>query len=244
MATPRVDISGPHVYMSPDEIQQRYDALVNLHRQHLQSLGVRMPSEGTHKALHLIYLHKYLGQLVHKDTISAFVRSVNPAAGTDQQVRHLAADGWYVLNRGNAISEDERVPNGYHMLRTVTTVKPDFLHRRLRRLGRVAATTFEELKAVYDFRCATCGDREGGRPRLNPDSVVELEQGHMHPGRPLALDNVIPQCQYCNRTYRDNFIFDRDGRVMAIYNPDFVLRSEPSVQAEMLRLLTRPPDAG
>lgn len=238
MATQRLDISGPHVYMSPDEIKRRYDDLVQLHRRHLQRYDVKMPSEGSNKALHLIYLHKYMRMLVHKDTVSAFVRSVNPRAGADQQVRHLAADGWYVLNRGNAISENETVPNGYHMLRDVTTVKPDFLHRRLRRVGRVAATTFEELKAVYDFRCATCGSRENAAPLLNPDGVVELQQGHMHPGRPPALDNTIPQCQYCNQTYRDNFIFDQNGRVTALYNANFVLRSDPSVRNAILRVLS------
>lgn len=244
MVTQRLGISGPHVYMSPDEIERRYAELVRLHRRHLQRYDVRMPAAGSNKALHLIYLHKYIGTLVHKDTVSAFVRSVNPRAGADQQVRHLAADGWYVLNRGNVINENENVPNGYHMLRDVTTVKPDFLHRRLRRVGRVAATTFEELKAVYDFRCATCGNREGAAPLLNPDGVVELQQGHMHPGQPLMLNNTIPQCQYCNQTYRDNFVFDQNGRITALYNANFVLRSDRAVQTEIQRLLNQTPDGG
>ncbi len=237
MTTTRLGIDGPHVYMSTDEIKSRYDELTSLHQQHLRRYDVRMPAEGSNKALHLIYLHKHVRKLVHKDTVSAFVRSVKPNAGADQQVRHLAADGWNVLNRGNAIDENEIVPPGYHMLRDVTTVKPDFLHRRLRRVGRVAATSFEELKAVYDFRCVTCGSREGGHLPLNPDAIVELQQGHMHPNRPLTLDNTIPQCQYCNQTYQDNFVFDQNGRVQALFNPNFILRSEQAVQEAILHLL-------
>ena len=237
MSTPRLGITGPHIYMSPDEIETRHTTLQSLHTEHLERYGVRMPTKGSNKALHLVYLHKYMGTLVHKDTVSAFVRSVNPEAGADQQVRHLARDGWNVLNSHNAISENERVPNGYHMLRDVTTVKPEFLHQRLRRVGRLGASTFEELKVIYDYRCATCGDREGNSPRLNPQEVVRLQQGHMNPSQPLTLDNTIPQCQYCNQTYQDNFVFDHNGRVIALHNPEFILRSEPAVINAILRLI-------
>ena len=46
-----------------------------------------------------MYLRKYKGTLVHKDTISSFVATIAPKAGKDQQIRHLAEKGWYVLNR-------------------------------------------------------------------------------------------------------------------------------------------------
>ena len=223
--------------MSPDEIESRYSTLQSLHNEHLLRYGVRIPTKGSNKALHLIFLHKYMGTLVHKDTISAFVRTVNPNAGADQQVRHIAADGWNVLNSRNAINENESVPSGYHMLRDITTVKPAFLNQRLRRIGRIGAATFEELKVVYDYRCATCGDREGHFPRLNPQEVVRLQQGHMNPSQPLSLENTIPQCQYCNQTYQDNFTFDQNGRVTALHNPNFVLRSDPAIIDAIMRLI-------
>lgn len=188
--------------------------------------------------LQLIFLKEHVGRFVHKDLISEFVRTYIPDAGLDQQVRHLGTQKhWYVLNKSAKVPNcNEKVPSGYHYLFTLEAPNPKAVAERLKRAGRVAATSFEDLKAAYGYRCATCNLQEGKMdPRTN--QIVHLQQGHMDPKKKLTLNNTIPQCQYCNQTYKDYFVFGEDGRVKCISNPQFVLHSTPEVQKEMYRLL-------
>ncbi len=79
---------------------------------------------------------------------------------------------------------------------------------------------------------------EEGEPNfLYPASTTTLQQGHKDPSKPLTIDNTIPQCPFCNRASRNYFVFDNKGRVEKIYDPQFVLRSDKSIQIEMLKLL-------
>jgi hypothetical protein len=234
----RIDRAGGHSYMSPDEIEKWYKVLEEEHATYLAKYGVSFPARDTVKALWLVFLRKYKGKLVHKDTISSFVNTVNPNAGKDQQVRHLAADGWFILNKGDRIPDgDGTVPSGYHVLVTTESPKPTFIFKSLKRAGRLAAKNFGELKAVYDFRCATCGSQEGHPNFLEPDKRTELQQGHMNPSKPLTMENSIPQCQVCNQVYRDDFVFDAKGRVVAVASANPVLRATEEVREAIKELL-------
>jgi len=231
----RLDRHGSHVYMSPDEVKTWYNKLCAEYVASLSQYGVVLPKLGTTKCLWLVYLRKYQGVMVHKDTISSFVESVNPESGKDQQVRHLASDGWYILNRGDRIPESvDVVPSGYHVLITTDNPKPSFLFKSLTRAGRLAAKNFGQLKAVYGFRCATCGSPEGKSNLLEPSMKTELQQGHKNPHLSLTINNTIPQCQVCNRVYQDDYVFDDKGRVVALASVRPVLRSDKRVRAEIL----------
>lgn len=190
------------------------------------------------KELQLIFLKKYMRCLVHKDMVSKFVRSVMPNAGLDQQVRHLSTqDGWFVLNKGSDIPDtNEKVESGYHMLYSISLASPSALANQLKRKGRLAATTFEQLKMAYDYCCATCGKKEGTID-VRIHEVIKLQQGHMDPRKSLTLDNTIPQCQYCNQTYKDYFRFNEFGRVVAVNNPEILLQSPRDIQDEMIEIL-------
>lgn len=191
------------------------------------------------RELQLVFLAKYKRKLVHKDLISAFVRKYIPDAALDQQVRHLGSQyHWNVLNKGADIpDEDEKVPSAYHYLVSIDQPNPTLLIDEMKRKGRMAAQDFEDLKIVYNNSCATCGRKEGTTDERNGDVVVKLQQGHMNPSKKLTLDNTIPQCQYCNQTYGNDFCFNEYGRVTAVYNPYVVLRSPKSVQDEMIAIL-------
>ena len=82
-------------------------------------------------------------------------RLVFPNAAPDQQVRHPVRDGWNVENIGN----------GYHRLNDPRRPSATFTTDRTRRQGRLSAQSFDELKAVYGNRCASCGSAEG---EVNP----------------------------------------------------------------------------
>lgn len=224
--------------MSPDEIESWYRKLEAEHKTHLSPYSVKFPARNSIKALWLIFLRKNKGALVHKDTISSFVASVNPKAGKDQQVRHLASDGWYVLNKGDKYqNKKEVVPSGYHILITTESPKPTFLFKSLKRAGRIAAKDFAQLKVVYGFRCATCGSQEHKPNFLEPGKTTALQQGHMDPHKPLALSNTIPQCQVCNGVYLDDYVFDAKGRVIAVASKNPVLRASKEVREQIKEAL-------
>jgi hypothetical protein len=92
----------------------------------------------------------------------------------------------------------------------------NFYYRTFKRVGRVGAKNFEELKAVFGFRYVTCGSQEGKPHLLEPDKRTELQKGHMNPYKFLTLDNIIPQCQLCNRLYKDNFVFNEKERIVTV----------------------------
>lgn len=80
----------------------------------------------------------------------------------------------------------------------------------------LTSAAFGAIKALYDNRCAVCGSVEK-RPHLkNKVLITRLEQGHCDPNKPLTIDNCIPVCTYCNQVYRNNFIFNKRGLIIAV----------------------------
>jgi biotin synthase-related radical SAM superfamily protein len=61
----------------------------------------------------------------------------------------------------------------------------------------------------------------------------------MNPNLPLEIGNIIPQCSWCNRPYRNYFCFDETGRVSAINDPKFIEKSTTEVQRKMFQLLKK-----
>ena len=216
------------------DIQQIYDSLVKDHKTHLAQYGVKMPPlkkrDGyNHRALQLVYLRMHLKELVHKDEISRFVRQFSPEAAGDQQPRHLAYAGWDVRLSGKAkeVFDGAPVPNSYNVLASVEAPKIAFMMKRLKRLGRVKAGDWVELQAAYDNRCATCGKSCPGK----------LEKGHMDPAEPLEIENIIPMCADCNNWAGDKFVFNENGRIVALASPALVSASANQVQLDIYHLL-------
>lgn len=233
-----VSKTGNHIYMSPEEIDSWYAKIEEYHKTYLQEYGIQMPGRKSSSALWLVFLAKHQGKLVHKDTISAFVNTVDPKSGKDQQVRHLGGKGWYILNKGDKIpGEEKTIPSGYHVLLSLESPKPSFLHKALKRAGRISAQNFDQLKVVYGSRCATCGSPEGKPHLLEPNKRTVLHQGHMDPHKALTLENTIPQCELCNQTYKEDYVFDNKGRVIAIASAGPVLRASKEVKEEVKKLL-------
>jgi hypothetical protein len=49
----------------------------------------------------------------------------------------------------------------------------------------------------------------------------------------------IPQCEECNRAYKDWFVFDNEGRVKTIANPRVILRASIEVQRKVYNILKK-----
>jgi hypothetical protein len=246
-------LTEKYLNISNSEIRQLHNKIVNTYKNNLEVFKVKklwsdelveycsdaeFVAQLDAKELQLIFLYKYINCFVHKDLVSKFVRRYIKNAALDQQVRHLGTQyGWYVLNKGAKVPNvDETVPSGYNYLVTIESPSPSILAAALKRAGRVAARNFSEIKIAYGYKCATCGREEGKKDQKNQGTIV-LQQGHMNPRLPLTLDNIIPQCQYCNQTYKDYFQFNEDGRVVAVNNPQILLSSPKDIQDEMITVL-------
>lgn len=257
---PKIDYSDAekvklYLDISISELRAIHQKIVSSYDTYLKNYGVKRVWKDTEKnideltdeefveyldvkELQLIFLCKYIHCFVHKDLVSEFVRKYKPNAALDQQVRHLGTQLlWNVLNKSAKVPDkDEIVPSGYNYLVSIETPNPKAVALALKRSGRLAAKSFEELKIVYGKKCATCGIDEGKKDTRN-GLIVALQQGHMNPRKPLTIDNTIPQCQYCNQQYLDYFCFNEHGRVVAVNNPYILLKSPRDIQDEMIEVL-------
>jgi len=91
----------------------------------------------------------------------------------------------------------------------------------------------------YKHRCATCGSREGKHHYHWPNTITKLQKSHKDPRKPLSGNNIIPQCQKCNRAYRNFWIFDDKGRVRGIANPLIIKKCDKDIKKKIYELLKK-----
>lgn len=212
---------------SRSQLETAYQEAARIHKTHLDQHGVKLPATSTRKWVWLAMLMHFQGEPVHKDAISDAVQREFPGSGRDQQVRHLKRDGWNIEPAGN----------GEHILENPYTPSQEFVTQRARRQGRISAEDFESLIKTFGNRCATCGGvQDEPDPRYGGD-VIKLQRGHQNPHRPGDRSNTIPQCQFCNRAYKDDYEFDDKGRVRAVANVGPVKRARQPVQRKIYDFL-------
>lgn len=229
--------------LSKEVINQKYDEIKESWENFLEKYDVKMPNlesgnKYTINALVLIYLYINLGKNISKQELTDFLKSMGYECNDVQQARHLAQQsGWYILSgtRGDSECQEYNIKSGEYMLKTIQEPYPSY--KNMKRTESLNASSWEELKKLYNYRCATCGSKEGEKNFLYPASITRLQQGHKDPSMALSIDNTIPQCDFCNRASRDYFVFDNKGRVEKINDPKFVLRSSKEIQEKMLKLL-------
>jgi len=180
------------------------------------------------KAVWLAVLWHYRDREVHKDEISAIVRRDIDGAAADQQVRHLKRDGW-----------DIGPSPGRHRLNPYEPSQ-EFLNVNARKRMQLSGGDFDAIKQAFGGRCATCGAREGQPDPRYGRATVQLQQGHRDPHQAGDdPENIIPQCQFCNRSYKNDFVFDDKGRTRAVASVGPVQRASRTVQRRILDWLKR-----
>ena len=198
-----------------------------IHTDHLKQHGVKLPkwgTAGTARAYWLAILRLRSGEEVHKNEISEIVRRYLPKIAPDQQVRHLKGLGWNVEEKGD----------GRHKISNWEIPHPGFQSST----GDLTNADFETLKKEFKNCCATCGAKEGEvSPKYPGRKAVELQKGHCDPEKGRTIDNIIPQCHYCNSSYKRDFVFYRNGRVKAVASIGPVRRASKSVQDEIRKFL-------
>ena len=202
-----------------------------IHKEYLAKHGVLIPNkqnyDSTAKSIWLAVLYHFKEQPVHKDYISDVCQRDKPNLGRDQQVRHLKRDGWSLSNDGK----------GNH---TLIPYEPslEFINDKARRDSQLNARSFKELKTAYGNRCATCGASKRKPDNRYGRDKVALQQGHRDPEKPSSdKNNIIPQCQFCNRAYKGDFTFDDKGRVSAVADIAPVKRASDKVKYKIFSWL-------
>lgn len=231
--------------MKDEKIREIYQLLCHYHKIYLKEKGVQLPqlyrgSEYTKDALVLVYLARNYPKtsVVTKEDLTEFIRKFYRTVNDVQQARHLAAQkGWYILSGTRKDLASIELQAGQYKLVSLEEPYPDFTAGR--RIEIEGDDYFEELKKLYDYRCATCGSKEG-EPNYNwKNTKTVLQKGHMDPSKPLEPGNIIPQCEKCNRADRNYWVYDPKGRVVAIANPIVVDRCSKKVQKEIYERLKR-----
>lgn len=214
--------------LSVQELEEAWDSLKVVHSRYLALHEVKLPDKRSQKWVWLAVLFHHKDRPVHKDYVSEATRRVFPNAAYDQQVRHLKRDGWNLLPG----------KPGEHRLDPYS-VAPDFSTEKARRHSRGPSSDFKTLKERTGNLCLTCGAAEKQpHPRYPGSQDVVIHQGHMDPAQSAhGIGNVIPQCQYCNQAYRDDFVFDDKGRVQAIASLAPLKRANTDVRAAALEFL-------
>lgn len=206
-----------------EELQLAWEEIQDIHSRFLKRHEVKIPNATRYneiaKSIWLSVLHHYKDKEVHKDLISDVCQRDLPGSARDQQVRHLKRDGW-------RLAPSRR---GCHLLDPYRP-STEWINEKARRDGILNAETFDDIKNAYGDSCATCGAREGRPdPRYGEDRVV-LQRGHRDPSKPATKTNIIPQCQFCNRAYRKDFVFDEKGRAWAVADVGPIQRATQEIK--------------
>ena len=186
-----------------------YEQLRQSHIIHLQHRGVELPGKHSILGCALVILFRNQHCFMEFDKIKNYVIPILKAfptpkklkGGNPLQIRHLSTQkGWNIIKDGRY----------KYKLLTVTQPYPSFKPQR--REVTITPLSWKQLKQDYQSKCATCGNLEG-TPHRYYGEVVALQQGHMDPRLPLTENNCIPQCQGCNRHYKNKAIFNKNGGV-------------------------------
>ncbi len=217
------------------DIEATYELIKTEWEKHLKEYGISLPAlrfkDGryTKDALVLVCLAQGYPNTdwVTKEALTEFIRQYYPGTTDVQSGRHLGVQkGFYILSskRGNNYPPDKPPPPGKapYLLQTLQEPHPSF---RPGRKGEITEEEFERIKEEYHHRCATCGSKEGESNYHYPSSITVLQKAHRNPHLPLIKDNIIPQCQFCNRADRNNWIYDERGRVVGVAVAQPILNS-------------------
>lgn len=134
------------------EIEKLYNIILKEYKNSLEKYNVKMPklySNGNYtlNALVLIYLFSKIGEIVSKQELTDYVRTMGFDINDVQQARHLAQQsGWYILSgtRGDYECKNLGIKSGEYMLKTIKEPYPSY--KNLKRTETLNAGSWDELK--------------------------------------------------------------------------------------------------
>lgn len=187
-----------------------------------QNGGVKFPKIGTQRYYILKYYYINKNKVVTKEQIQSYVGDCLSKQIRDlQDVRHLGKqEGFHILQGGENYN-NIKLKKGEYVFTGFDEINSFYNNKRRKNIP----VDFEECKKNFDYQCATCGSKEGEPHRFTKQPTV-LEKGHKDPELPLDLSNLIPQCEYCNKKYKDSFIFDDFGQIKCYTKKELEIQYE------------------
>ena len=203
-----------------ESIEKIYEELYSLYKQYLQSYHVNPPAKlknSKHKyqitSLSLLFLYIHLGKTITKSDCNLFLQKYDVVSNDNQSLRHFKRYGWYVIGETCTGTLGNKLKPGEYELISVKEPHPSFI--RNIHIVLITEHNFDELRKQYDDRCACCGSKENEKHFKDKTKIVpKLQKGHMDPQKELTSDNCIPQCDLCNRQYKNKAIFNKNGHVV------------------------------
>lgn len=167
---------------------------------YLKDKNVKLPKDGTWGRKTLEHLYKNLNKWVSKQNL---IENIGYNGPDLQAPRHLSSDGWYI----------EQDYKGNYKLKNIKQTFPSWISDK--RNTDISINSWKELKQKYKNKCATCGSKER-ELHNHTNKQTKLEKGHKDPEKSLTIKNTIPQCNYCNKRFKDIYKFDNYGLPIAI----------------------------
>ncbi|PTY39170.1 hypothetical protein [Brachyspira hampsonii] len=236
--------------MNDREIEKIWRIITDNYNKYLSDKGVKLPSlkdkNGyTKNALVLVRLAKNYPNtdIVSKSELTDFIKEYYPDVNDVQQARHLSMQSGFNIVSGTRGDSSYNIHSGSYKLIDLENPYPAFSSER--REG--FSGNWEKIKELYNYRCASCGSKEGDEHLFRKGVKVSLQKGHMNPALPLEEGNIIPQCQICNRPDRNKWIYDKTGRVIGVANTEdgfrivekFIKNSSEETNEKLFKLLIK-----
>lgn len=194
---------------------------------------INLPSFNSQKGQALLYLFQNKGRVVKKSAAERVICSrMNIPTKDIQSLRHLSKQDGFNILQGGACYDSGFLKRGEYLFVDFNdTCKYWEMNRR-----DESDLDFSSLKEKFEHKCATCGEEEGTLHRYTGEKV-KLEKGHMNPGKPMTDENIIPQCGFCNKIYKDSFEFGMTGFVKKPTVKGVLSTMSNEEQKEILSLL-------
>jgi len=218
--------------------------VIPLWKANLKDKGVKLPGLNafnknktlTGGAAFMVYATMHIGKIIKGQDALAWVKSLGISITDEQCLRHLSTQqGFNARKRNGIMPNGEICKKGEYSLIDLENIYEGWSPKA--RENNLNNTSWNGLKTHYNNSCATCGATEGKPHQKNKTMLTKLEKGHKDPSLPLDETNIIPQCSLCNKAYKDNFMFDNNGYVKAINNPEVIKQSNIEVQQATFKIL-------
>jgi len=221
--------------------------IIPLWQKNLEPHGVRLPGGPSYiknkkitKSLgHIIFAYIHKGKIIKgRDSINWIRETLAISVTDDQTLRHMSTQqGLNGRKRNGIMPNGDICKPGEYSLIDLENVYSGWSSKA--RLNKLKPSGWDDIKTIYNNKCATCGATEGQPHQKDNSTITVLEKGHMDSSKPLEIENIIPQCTLCNKPYKDSFMFDKNGYVVGISNPKIINKSNSAVQKQVYEILKK-----
>ncbi len=200
-----------------------YKYIIYYYNKYLKNKGCKLPSQTSilGKALEYLYINiKKENSIndIRKYVSETLKKNLNISADS-LQVRHLGLQYGFNILKGLDNLDNFKIKKSNYLLWNLNKIYTNFYKDK--RKEDINKDKWLEIKKEYGFKCATCGNEENKPMRYNKNKNTILQKGHMDPRKSLTIDNIIPQCSYCNQNYKNKAIFNKRGIIISFNNNGF-----------------------